>query len=656
METGGENHHDHHEAMIRDFRTRFIVSTALTVPILALSPLVQSLLGFAIEFASANMAIFALSSVVFFYGGFPFLGGLVDELRGKRPGMMTLIGLAISVAYLYSSAVVFGLKGNFFFWELATLIDIMLLGHWIEMRSVTGASRAVEEMAKLMPDRAFRKTNGGEIEEISVEEIKKGDNLIVRAGGKVPVDGMVTDGESYVDESMITGESQPVKKSSGDRLVGGSVNGDGVLDFYVENSGEESYLSRVVDMVKQAQETKSRTQGLADRAAMWLTIIAISAGIITFTAWTAAGSELQFSIERMATVMVITCPHALGLAIPLVAAVSSARAAKNGLIIKNRTAFENAGKITTVLFDKTGTLTEGSFRVVEINIYDNKYNEKDVIGMSASLEQRSEHPIAKGIELRAEELGAALEMAEEFEVLKGKGIRSVINGKNVEIASSGYLKEKGMDIPDDLKNKSGVSYIFFLVEGRLVASIGLSDRIRKESRKAIETLQSRGIKCMMITGDNRTVAEAVAVELNMEGYFAEVLPDEKQKKVEELQSQGEFVAMTGDGINDAPALARADIGIAIGSGTDIAAETADIILVNSNPGDVASLILFGKATYKKMLQNLGWATGYNVIAIPLAAGALFQAGILIPPAVGALLMTISTVIVAVNSRFLKVKK
>jgi Cu2+-exporting ATPase len=642
--------------MILDFRRRFYISTAVTVPILVLSPLIQQLLGFQLAIPGASYLLCALSSFVFFYGGWPFLKGLVEEIGGKRPGMMTLIGAAISVAYVYSAGVTFGLEGKPFFWELATLVDIMLAGHWIEMRSVLSASSALEKLARLMPDTAHRK-RGEEVEEVPLSAVTKGDILLIKPGEKVPSDGVIVGGHSYLDESMLTGESRPGEQTEGDKLRGGSINGDGVLELEVQSTGEESYLAKVIDLVRTAQEAKSRTQGLADRAAFWLTIIAITVGIATLLGWLlVAGRDLQFSIARMATVMVITCPHALGLAIPLVVAVSTAKSAQNGLLIRNRTAFESARRITTVLFDKTGTLTKGSFEVSDIHSYGDGYDENRVLQFAASLEQNSEHPIARGILRRAEHVGIRTLAAKGFAAIKGKGVEGTVEGRDVAMVSPGYLREQGRELPQGEEAKAGVTRVFLQVDGQVVGSVGLSDAIRPESYEAIRRLQKRGIKCWMITGDNRETAEAVARELGMDGFFAEVLPDQKQDKVAELQGKGEFVAMTGDGVNDAPALAKADIGIAIGSGTDVAAETADIILVNSNPQDVTSLILFGQATYRKMVQNLAWATGYNVVAIPLAAGVAYGAGILLSPALGAVLMAASTVVVAINARLLRIKK
>ncbi|MBN1834546.1 MAG: copper-translocating P-type ATPase [Spirochaetales bacterium] len=651
----GHDHGEHHRMMVRDFRRRFYISTAATAPILALSPLIQGILGFSLSFPGSPYVLLGLSSFVFFYGGWPFLKGLFEELGERQPGMMTLIALAISVAYLYSAAVVLGLEGRFFFWELATLVDVMLAGHWIEMRSVLSASRALEELARLMPDTAHRKSEAG-VEDVPLSEVRSGDLLVIKPGEKVPSDGTIVTGHSAVDESMLTGEAVPVEKEEGQRLIGGSINGDGALEMRVEGTGEESYLARVIGMVRESQAAKSRTQGLADRAAFWLTIIALTVGGVTLAAWLIAGRDLQFSIARMATVMVITCPHALGLAIPLVVAVSTSKSAQNGLLIRNRTAFENARRITTVLFDKTGTLTRGRFEVTDVQAHGGGYDEGKVLRLAAALEQGSEHPIGRGILARAREQGVEVGELEDFEAIKGKGVEGRVDGRPAAVVSPGYLKEQGLGVPEGAEARAGVSRVFVQADGEVVGSIGLSDTIRPESYGAVRRLQRRGIECWMITGDNRETAEAVGGELGMDGVFAEVLPEQKQEKVRELQERGEYVAMTGDGINDAPALARAQIGIAIGSGTDVAAETADIILVNSNPQDVSSLILFGRATYRKMVQNLIWATAYNVVAIPLAAGALYNLGIVISPAIGALLMSLSTVIVAINARLLRVEK
>jgi Cu2+-exporting ATPase len=657
-QTNQRHHHDdsmHHKMMMKDFKRRFIVSLIITLPILALSPLIQEFLGFDLTFYGSNYLLFLLASFIFLYGGWPFLKGLGTEVKNKSLGMMTLIAVAISVAYFYSAAVVFGLHGKFFFWELATLIDIMLLGHWIEIRSILGASNALEKLAQLMPDEAHL-IKGSDVVDVKLSEISKGDHVLVKPSEKIPSDGIIIKGKSYVNEAMLTGEAKPVEKKKGEKVIGGAINGDGSLEMRVEGTGEDSYLSKVINLVRDAQEAKSKTQRLADRAAFWLTVIALTAGFTTLFAWLYYGQNVEFSVERMATVMVITCPHALGLAIPLVVAVSTALSARNGLLIRNRTAFENSRKITTVVFDKTGTLTEGKFGVSSIQPVNNKYDEKKIIQLAASLEKNSEHPIATGILEKAKNLKVKTLDVSNFKAIKGKGVEGIVSGKPVKVVSPGYLKEKNMQLPDNFKPSGSKTVVFLLVDDSLMGVISLADKIRSESFDAVEHLRKAGIKCWMLTGDNKGIAGMVSEELKLDGYFAEVLPHEKQDKIKELQSKGEFVAMTGDGVNDAPALAQADVGIAIGSGTDVAAETADIILVNSNPTDVSSLILFGRATYKKMTQNLIWATGYNVVAIPLAAGVMYSQGILLSPAMGAVLMSLSTVIVSINARLLRVKK
>ena len=648
-------HMSHHQMMMRDFKKRFIISLVITLPILALSPLIQHFLGVEFVFTGSNYFLFLLASAVFFYGGWPFLNGFFNELKNRSPGMMTLIAVAISVAYFYSAAVVFGLGGKFFFWELATLIDIMLLGHWIEMKSVLGASNALEKLAQLMPDYAHLIKNG-DVVDVALHELNKEDRVLIKPGEKIPSDGVIAKGSSYVNESMLTGESKPVEKKTDDKVIAGSINGDGSLEIIVEGIGKDTYLSKVINLVKAAQESKSKTQRFADRAAFWLTIISLTVGFSTLFSLFYLGQDFTFSIERAATVMVITCPHALGLAIPLVVAVSTSLSAKNGLLIRNRTAFENSRKISTVVFDKTGTLTEGKFGVNAIESFTKDFDKKQIIRIAGSLEQNSEHPIATGIMEKLKEYNVNPFKVMDFKAMKGKGVEGKVDGKNIMIVSPGYLKEHKMDVPSTSQKKLTGTVVYVVINHEVVGAIGLSDRIRDESFHAIKKLQNRGIKCWMLTGDNEKIAEQVSNQLGLDGYFAGVLPHEKQDKIKELQSKDEFVAMTGDGVNDAPALAQADVGIAIGSGTDVAAETADIILVNSNPSDVTSLILFGQATYKKMVQYLFWATGYNVIAIPLAAGVLFSRGIIISPPMGAVLMSLSTIIVAVNAKFLKVEK
>jgi len=646
--------HGSHSSGIADFKKRFYVVLALTIPIMLLSEMIQHWLGIHFSFPGSKYVLFFLSSIVFFYGGWPFLKGLVGEWRAKNPGMMTLVGFAISVAYIYSVASVLGLKGMDFFWELATLILIMLLGHWIEMKSVAGASRELELLVQLMPDDAHL-VHGEHILDVKTETLKGGDIILIKPGEKIAADGIITEGKSYLNESMLTGESKPVEKGKGDSVIAGSINGNGAIKVAVSHGTKDSYLSQVIKLVQDAQKSKSKTQLIADRAARWLTFIALVAGITTFLVWYLSGKDLAFSIERMVTVIVICCPHALGLAVPLVVAKSTALSAKHGLLIKNRTAFENARKITTLVFDKTGTLTIGKFEVSKIITTSEELSEKELLRYTAALEQNSEHPIATGIIQKANDLSIQITAAENFNAITGKGIEATFEGKDIKVVSPGYLSDKSIAIPDNFQADATETVVFVLVNSKLAGYIFLSDQIRPESTEAIQTLHQINIKSVLLTGDNRKVAETVAGKLGMDSFFAEVLPHQKLDKIKELQDKGEFVAMTGDGVNDAPALAQADVGIAVGSGSDIAAETAGIILVNSNPRDVVSLIQFGKATYRKMIQNLIWATGYNIVALPLAAGVLYKLGILLSPAAGAVLMSVSTVVVAINASLLRVK-
>ncbi|MGE5443444.1 MAG: copper-translocating P-type ATPase [Ignavibacteriales bacterium] len=654
----GCEHADHHAHMVADFKRRFWVSLIITIPILILSPVIQEWVGLgnSIRFSGDLYILFALSSVVFLYGGYPFLKGIFDELKSAKPGMMTLIAIAITTAYLYSSAVVFGLSGMVFFWELATLIDIMLLGHWLEMKSVMGASKALEELARLMPSEAHKLMPDGSVKDVPLNELRLDDRALVKPGEKIPADGEVVDGETSVNESMLTGESKPVSKNAGSKVIGGSINGEGSITVEIKKTGKDSFLSQVIELVKEAQESKSKTQDLANRAALWLTIIALAGGAITLFIWLAVlNRDFAFALERTVTVMVITCPHALGLAVPLVVAVSTALSARNGLLIRNRAAFERARNIQAIIFDKTGTLTEGRFGVTDTIIFDDSIREKELLKYAASVEAHSEHPIAKGI---VSSFGETFPI-EGFRAITGKGAEGRVNGKDVKVVSPGYLREQNIPVNDeriDGLSSQGKTVIFVIMDGKLKGAIALADIIRPESKKAISRLKEMGIRCMMLTGDNKQVANWVSEEIGLDEYFAEVLPHEKAAKVKEVQSRGMVVAMTGDGVNDAPALAQADVGIAIGAGTDVAVETADIILVKSNPLDTVAIIGLARATYRKMVQNLAWATGYNAFAIPLAAGVLYKSGILLSPALGAVLMSLSTVIVAINARFLRVVK
>jgi P-type Cu2+ transporter len=652
----GHSHHEHHRQMVEDFKFRFWWVLTLTIPILALSPMIQDFLNVEWRFTGDTWILAALSSVVYFFGGWPFLSGLIDELKKKQPGMMTLIALAITVAYVYSTAVVFGFDGHLLYWELSTLVGIMLLGHWVEMRSVMSASAALEKLAELLPGKAHRIKDDGNTEDVPLEELQKGDKVLIKPGEKIPADGIVVKGESSVNEAMLTGESKPVSKAKEDEVIGGSVNGEGSLTVEISKTGDESFLSQVVDLVRQAQESKSKTQDLANRAAFWLTIVAISAGVLTFMAWSLfTGQELSFTMNRTVTVMIIACPHALGLAIPLVVAVSTNLAATNGFLVRNRAAFEQARNLQAVIFDKTGTLTHGTFTVTDILNFNNDYSDEEILTFAASLETNSEHPLAKGI---LEKAGSDVPEPDEFNSITGKGIEGVVKGTAVKVVSPGYVREQEMEYPTDQVEEissQGKTVVFVIIGEKLCGAIALGDQIREESRQAIEQLHEMGLECVMLTGDNRQTAEYVAKELGIDQVFAEVLPDEKADKVKEVQGQGKLVAMTGDGVNDAPALAQADVGIAIGAGSDVAVETGDIVLVKNNPKDVVNLIKLSKATYKKMVQNLAWATGYNVIAIPLAAGVLFTWGVILSPAVGAVLMSASTVIVAINARLLKME-
>jgi Cu2+-exporting ATPase len=653
---GADGHHNHHAHMVADFRKHFWISLILTIPVLALSPMIQNFIciGDVIRFPGDLYLLFALSTVVFFYGGYPFLKGLFDELRSAKPGMMTLIAIAITTAYLYSSAVVFGLAGKIFFWELVTLVDIMLLGHWIEMKSVMSASKALEELAKLMPSDAHKLMPDGSIVDVPLDELMVGDRVLVKPGEKISADGEVVEGQTSVNESMLTGESKPVSKSVGSSVTGGAINGEGSITVEVRKTGKDSFLSQVIELVREAQATKSKTQDLANRAALWLTVIALAGGTITLIVWLVImNRDFAFALERTVTVMVITCPHALGLAVPLVVAVSTALSAKNGLLIRNRAAFERARNIQAIIFDKTGTLTEGRFGVTDVVAFNDAADGDELLNLAASVEIHSEHPIAKGIVASSTDHYPV----ENFKAIPGKGAEGTVNGKQIKIVSPGYLRENSITLDDENTDKlkaQGKTLVFIMIDGEVKGAIALADIIRPESKKAIAKLKEMGITCMMLTGDNKQVAKWVSEEIGLDEYFAEVLPHEKASKIKDVQSRGLVVAMTGDGVNDAPALAQADVGIAIGAGTDVAVETADIILVKSNPLDAVAIIGLARATYRKMVQNLAWATGYNAFSIPLAAGVLYQAGVILNPAMGAVLMSLSTVIVAINARVLKI--
>ena len=656
-----EAHVDHtgHEAM---FRRKFWISLVLSIPVLLFSQGFQALLGFSMPaFPGAQWIAPIFSVIVFAYGGLPFIEMAVPELRNRQPGMMTLISLAIMVAFVYSVATLFLPNQMDFFWELVTLIDIMLLGHWIEMRSVRQASGALNALAKLMPDTAERIGPDGQVEQVLVSELRQGDLLLVRPGASVPADGEVVEGESSVNELMITGESKPVSKQPGEKVVGGSINGDGSLRVQITATGENTTLAGIMRLVQQAQQSKSRTQLLADKAAGWLFYISLGSAILTAIAWTiGTGFNVQV-VERVATVLVIACPHALGLAIPLVVAITTALGASHGILVRDRLALEAAREVNTVIFDKTGTLTEGRFGVVKIETV-NGIQPDEALALTAAVEGDSEHTIAQGIRLSAEQKGLRLPAVQDFEALKGRGIRARLDGQAVYVGGPSLLEMLNITLPevlaqfDQAASAKGQSVVHLVRDGKPLASLALADVIRPESREAVQRLHDMGIQVAMLTGDSEAVAKAVAQELGIDIYFAQVLPENKDQKIIELQKQGKKVAMVGDGVNDAPALTRANVGIAIGSGTDVAVESAGIILMKSNPLDVVKIIELSRASYRKLRQNLAWAAGYNVVAIPLAAGVLAPWGILLSPAVGALLMSLSTIIVAINAQLLRTQK
>jgi len=659
------NHHDHTDKdydkhaghTVAMFRNKFWVCLVLTIPVLLYSENVARWLQISPPSFPGSMYVpFILSSVIFFYGGWVFIKGAIDELKNRLPGMMTLISLAIVTSYVYSLATVFGLKGEGFFWELATLVTIMLLGHWLEMASVAKAESALDAIAKLLPDKADKLVNG-KPKQVLVSELKIGDLVLVRPGTSVPIDGIVTDGTSSVDEAAFSGESKPITKTVHDEVVAGTINQDGALTVKITKLGDDTALAGVMRLVKEAQASKSNTQVLADKAAFWLTIAALSAGMATFIYWSLAKDSL-FALERAVTVLIIACPHALGLAIPLVVSISTTLAAKNGLLVRKRIAMESARNLDMVLFDKTGTLTEGKHGVTDV-FTTKDYKESDVLRLAASLEQPSEHIVGAGIVAKAKEDKLKLDKVNGFSAIPGIGVRGTIGSKAYLAVSHRYIKENKIKLPSKLESKlnkaakKGKTEVYLIENKSVIGALALADIVRPESKAAINALRELGIKSAMVTGDSSDVAEYVAKQLKLDTYFAEVRPENKADKVKELQVKGSKVAMVGDGINDAPALTQANIGIAVGAGTDVAIKSADIILVKSNPMDVVKVIHLSQATYKKMVQNLVWATGYNIAAIPLAAGVLYSYGILLAPAVGAVFMSVSTIVVAANAQLLR---
>ena len=659
---GHDDHDDGHGGMHASheqmFRRRFFVSTLLSIPVLLYSETLQSWLGFSVPaFPGSEWINPVFAVVVFAYGGVPFLQMAVPELKDRAPGMMTLISMAISVAFVYSLASVVFPTQSAFFWELVTLIDIMLLGHWIEMRSVRRASSALDELAKLMPDTAERITDDG-TEEVPVSDLSEGDLVLVRPGASVPADGVVEEGDSDVNEAMITGESKPVSKEPGDEVIGGTVNGDGSLRVRIDATGDDTTLAGIMRLVEEAQSSKSKTQVLADRAAGWLFYVAVGAAVVTAIAWTVAVSFNATVIERVVTVLVIACPHALGLAIPLVVAINTSLAARNGMLVRDRIAMEQARNLDAIIFDKTGTLTEGEHGVVDMETTEG-VGEDDALALAAAVESDSEHMIARAIREAASERGVTVPDASGFEAMKGRGVRATVRGQELYVGGPNLLNHLDSDVPESLTSfadeagENAQTVVYLVRNGDLVAAFAMADVIRDESYRVVEALHDLGIEVAMLTGDSADVANAVAEELGIDTVFAEVLPEDKDTKVQELQDEGKLVAMVGDGVNDAPALTRADVGIAIGSGTDVAVQSADVILVQNNPMDVVRLVKLSKASYRKMQENIVWAAGYNVFAIPLAAGVLAPIGILLSPAVGALLMSLSTVIVAINAQLLR---
>ena len=652
---GHDMHAGHSVAMFRD---KFWITLLLTIPTLVWGEMIPRLLGFtppAVPGARWIPVVFG--TAVFFYGGWVFIQGAWRELADRRPGMMTLISLAITVAFVFSVAVTLGFRGMPLWWELASLVTIMLLGHWMEMRSISQAQGALAELAKLLPDTATR-LDGDRAVDVPLTELRDGDLVLVRPGASVPADGVVREGRSAVNESMLTGESRLVEKHAGDEVIAGTVNGDGSLRVAITRTGNRTALAGIMRLVAEAQQSRSRAQVLADRAAFLLTIVAVAAAVITAVVWAALSSPASFVVERVVTVLVIACPHALGLAVPLVVAISTTIGARSGLLVRDRRGLEEARKLDAVVFDKTGTLTLGEHRVVAMRTADG-LRDDDALRLAAAMERDAEHPVARAIVASAEERGLTIPRASDFQAIPGHGVQAIVDGRHLA-AGGPNLLERLVTMPSrDLQTfaeeaaSRGQGVVYLVDDTTVVAAFAVADAVRPESRDAVRRLHERGIQVVMLTGDSRAVADSVARELGIDTVLAQVLPDQKADRIRELQAQGKRVAMVGDGVNDAPALLTADVGVAIGAGTDVAVETGDIVLVRSDPRDVSRIIALSRATYRKMIQNLWWAAGYNIIAIPLAAGALEPWGVVLSPAVGAVLMSLSTVIVAINAQLLR---
>ena len=654
-QAGHDNHAGHSVAM---FRRKFWISLVLTIPAMIWGEMIPRALDFAAPaFPGSRWIPLIFGTFVFFYGGWVFLQGAWREIADHRPGMMTLISLAISVAFVFSVMVSFGASGMPLWWELSSLVTIMLLGHWMEMRSISQAQGALRELAKLLPNTATRVV-GERMEEVPVTEVREGDLVLVRPGASIPADGVVSEGHSSVNESMITGESRPMSKSGGSEVIAGTVNGDGSLRVKVTRTGDRTALAGIMRLVEDAQTSRSRAQVLADRAAYWLTLVAIGAAVVTAVAWIIARAPGAYTVERVVTVLVIACPHALGLAVPLVVALSTTLGARNGLLVRDRRGLEEARLVTAVVFDKTGTLTLGQHRVVAMRTVGG-VGDDDALRLAAAVEQDAEHPVARAIVATATERKLAIPRATDFLAIPGRGAQATVDGRKLADGGPRLLEYLGAEPPPDLRSfaadaaTKGQSVIYQVEDGRVQAAFSVADAIRPESAEAIRRLHDAGVAVAMVTGDSRAVAESVARELGIDTVFAEVLPEKKVEKIKELQRAGQRVAMVGDGVNDAPALVAADVGIAIGAGTDVAVEAGDIVLVRSDPRDIPRIIVLSRATYRKMLQNLWWAAGYNIVAIPLAAGALASKGIVLSPAIGAVLMSLSTIIVALNAQLLR---